>query len=156
MNSIEFLLQSDEKCTDAKVLVTVYCGVDVLRAVCPLPAADDNFDSKDWSHYLPFDDHYDLGCDIDCMDSLVLVMVLILQNSTLLTQLLGNRFREGLWTTRRTARFAGCLGGRVFPRLCIPAVLLVYSVYVQHSNAGGICADSREQMTSRSDSPFSI
>jgi len=150
------ILISDEKCTDTKILVTVYCRVDVLRAVCPLPAANDDFDSKNWSDYFPVDDYYDLGRDFDCMDSLVLVVVLVLQRYTLLIQLLGNRFREGLWATGGTTSFAGCFGGRIFPRMCIPAVLLVYSVYVQHFNVGGICADKREQMTSRSDSLFSI
>ena len=77
MYSIPSHLPSDGKCSDTKVLVTVYRRVDVLRAICPLPAADDDFDSKNWSDYFPVNDYYDLGCYLDCMDYLLLVVVLM-------------------------------------------------------------------------------
>lgn len=85
MYSIPFHLPSVGKCSDTKDLVTVYRRVDVLRAICPLPAADDDFDSENWSDYFPVDDYYDLGCDLDCMDCLVLVVVLVQRRYTLLT-----------------------------------------------------------------------
>lgn len=156
MYSIPFYLPSDGKCSDTKGLVTVYRRVDVLRAICPLPAADDDFDSKNWPDYFSIDDYYDLGCDLNCMDYLVLVVTLVQRRYNLLTHLPGNGFRKGLWTTGRATSFAGCFGGRIFPRMRIPAFLLVYSVYVQHLEGGRDLADSRKQMTSRSDSLSSI
>jgi hypothetical protein len=132
--------------------VTVNRSVDVFRAVRAFPATDDDLDSKDWPNYFPFDNYHDLGCDPDCMDFLVSVVA----SAALLTPLPGNRFREGLWPIGRATSSAWRFRGRIFPRMCIPAVLLVYSMYVLHLNAIWFCADLRKQMMSKRDSQFSI